>query len=182
MVAAALAAGAFAQQQGDPIGPLKRTAVFDRAQQINLGKTQAGRMACYFREEGSSHTLDIGMTADGAFLRLETYDSRETTPSPPLRLFAGKQIAKGEYATDEFTVLHAYKGRINFCVPKPKQGDFVVVAKADSQAFFEMVARARDEFVVVRSVADPNNMNVVAIYKFKTSNIPALLACARRLQ
>jgi hypothetical protein len=76
-------------------------------------------------------------------------------------------------------VLQAYKGRIDFYVPKPKQGDFVVVAKADPQAFFEMVARAHDEFLVVQSVADPKNMNVVAIYKFKTGNIPALLACAK---
>ena len=113
-----------------------------------------------------------------AFLRLETGDDRETTPQQPLRLFAGKQIAKGEYVTNEFTVLQPYKGRIDFYVPKSNQGDFVVVAKADPKAFFEMVARARTEFVVVQSVADPKNVNIVAIYNFKTSAIPALLTCA----
>jgi hypothetical protein len=153
--------------------------VFDRAQKINVGRTAAGQAACYFREEGSSHTLDIGITVDGAFLRLETGDSRETTPQPPLRLFAGKQGERGGYVTDEFTVLQPYKGRIEFYMPKPDQGDFTVIAKADPQALFEMVARARNEFVVVQSVTDPKNINIVAIYQFTVANIPALLACAK---
>lgn len=170
---------AFSQARGDPIGPLTRVATFDRAQQVNVGKTKAGKIACYFREEGSSHSLDIGMTADGAFIRLETFDSRENTPAPPLRVFAGKQIAKGQYATNEFAVLQAYNGPFEFYVPKPSQGDFVVVAKGDAKAFFEMVARARTEFVVVQSVADQKNVNIVAIYKFKTAAIPALLSCAK---
>ena len=119
---AALAPGvAFSQQRGDPIGPLTRVATFDRAQQVNVGKTKAGKIACYFREEGSSHSLDIGMTADGAFIRLETFDSRETTPTPPLRVFAGKQMAKGEYATNEFAVLQAYDATFEFYVPKPSR-------------------------------------------------------------
>jgi hypothetical protein len=140
---------------------------------------QGGKIACYFREEGSSHSLDIGTTADGAFIRLETFDSRETTPTPPLRVFAGKQMAKGEYATNEFAVLQAYDATFEFYVPKPSQGDFVVVAKGDAKSFFEMVARARMEFVVVQSVADRKNVNIVAIYKFKTAAIPALLSCAK---
>ena len=180
LLSAALAPGlAFSQARGDPIGPLTRVATFDRAQQVIVGKTKAGKIACYFREEGGSHSLDIGMTADGAFIRLETGDSRETTPTPPLRVFAGKQIAKGEYATNEFTVLQAYDGPFEFYVPKPSQGDFGVVAKGDAKAFFEMVARARMEFVVVQSVADRKNADIVAIYKFKTSAIPALLSCAK---
>ena len=180
LLSAALAPGlALSQQRGDPVGPLTRVAVFDRAQQVNVGKTKAGKIACYFREEGSSHSLDIGMTADGAFIRLETGDSRESTPTPPLRGFAGKQIAKGQYATNDFSVLQAYNGSFDFYVPKPSQGDFVVVAKGDAKAFFEMVARARMEFVVVQSVADRKNVDIVAIYKFKTAAIPALLACAK---
>ena len=175
VVAAALTPGvAFSQALGDPIGALTRVATFDRAQAVNVGK-----IACYLREEGSSHSLDIGMTADGAFIRLETFDSRETTPKPPLRVFAGKQIAKGEYATNEFAVLQAYDGPFEFYVPKPSQGDFVVVAKGDAKAFFEMVAQAKMEFVVVQSVADRKNVDIVAIYKFKTSAIPALLSCAK---
>lgn len=180
VLSAALAPGlAFSQARGDPIGPLTRIAIFDRAQQVDVGKTKAGQIVCYFREEGGSHFLDIGMTADGAFIRLEAGDSRETTPTPPLRVFAGKQIAKGEYATNEFTVLQAYDGAFEYYVPKPSQGDFVVVPKGDAKAFFEMVARARMEFVVVQSVADRNNVDIVAIYKFKTSAIPALLRCAK---
>ncbi len=177
---AALAPGvAFTQQRGDPIGPLTRAAIFDRAQKVNVGKTKAGKIACYVREEGTSHSLDIGITADGAFIRLETFDSRENTPAPPLRVFAGKQIAKGEYATNEFTVLQAYNGKFDYYVPKPSQGDFVVVAKGDAKLFFEMVARARTEFVVVQSIADPKNVDIVAIYDFKTGAIPALLLCAK---
>ena len=175
----ALPAHALAQA-GDPIGAITRTAVFDRAQKINVGKTAGGQTACYFREEGSSHSLDIGMTADGAFVRLEAPEERETTPRPPLRLFAGKRGERGGYVTDEFTVLQPYKGRIEFYASQPDRSDFVVIAKADPQAFFEMVARARNEFVVVQSVTDPKSVNMVAIYDFKTSNIPALLACAPR--
>jgi hypothetical protein len=182
LIAAALTAAAAAQD-ADPIGPLTRGAVFDRAQKINVGKTVDGQAVCYFREEGSSHSLDIGMIADGAFIRLESFDPRETTPRPPLRVFAGKQGERAGKVTDEFAVLQPYKGRVEFYVPKPDRSDFAVVAKADPQAFFEMVARARNEFVVVQSATDPKNVNIVAIYHFTASNIPALLACAKaRLQ
>jgi hypothetical protein len=180
LLSAALAAGAaVSQQRGDPIGPLTRVATFDRAQQVNVGKMRSGKTACYVREEGSSHRLDIGMSADGAFIRLETGDSRETTPTAPLRLFAGKQIARGQYVTNEFIVLQAYDGAFDYSIPKPEQGDFVVLAKGDAKAFFEMVARARKEFVVVQSAADRTSTDIVAIYKFSTAAIPALLACAK---
>jgi hypothetical protein len=180
MMFVSLAAGlALAQERGDPIGPITRSATFDRAQKINVGKTAAGKTACYFREEGSSHSLDIGLNADGAFMRLETGDSRETTPTAPLRIFAGKQGEKDGYATDEFTVLQPYNGAFEYYVPKPDQGDFVVVAKGDATAFFNMIARARMEFVVVRSAADPKSADFVAIYEFKASAIPALLSCAK---
>ena len=59
-------------------------------------------------------------------------------------------------------------------------GGFVVIAKSDPKSFFEMVARARQEFVVVRSIATPKNVDVIAIYNFKVSAIPALLACAKK--
>lgn len=179
LAAALLPAGAaVSQQRADPIGALTRVSTFDRAQQVNVGRTRAGKLVCYFREEGSSHSLDIGMSADGAFIRLETGDSRETTPRLPLRVFAGKQMTRGGYATDEYTVLQAYSGAVDYYVPKPDRGDFIVVAKDDAKAFFEMVARARTEFVVVQSGADRKNVDIVAIYKFKTSAIPALLSCA----
>ncbi len=180
LVFAALAASvAFSQQRGDPIGALTKVATFDRAQKVNVGKTQAGKVACYFREQGSSHTLDIGMTGDGAFIRLETFDPRETTLAPPLRVFAGKQMARGEYATDDFAVLQGYGGKFDYYVPKPSRGDFVVIAKDDAKAFFEMVARARENFVVVQSAANPKSTDVVAIYQFNSGIIPALLSCAK---
>jgi hypothetical protein len=178
LITASLTAAAAAQD-ADPIGPLTRVSVFDPAQKINVGKTASGQPVCYFREEGSSHTLGIGVAADGAFLRLETFDSRETTPKSPLRPFAGKQGERGGYVTNELTVLQPYKGRIEFYTTKPDQGDFTVIAKADPQALFEMVARARNEFVVVQSVTDPKTVDIVAIYHFTAANISALLACAK---
>jgi len=170
---------ALSQERGDPIGAATQVGIFDRAQLVKVGKNKAGKPVCYFREQGSSHTLDIGVAADGAFIRLETGDSRETTPQPPLRVFAGKQMAKGEYATNDFATLQEYKGAIAYYVPIPSRGDFVLVAKGDAKAFLEMVARARTEFVVVQSVAQPQNVDVVAIYNFKAAAIPALLACAK---
>lgn len=181
--AALTASAALAQQRADPIGPLSKIQTVDRAQKINLGKTKSGKFVCYFREEGSSHSLDIGIAADGAYIRLETGDSREKTPAAPLRVFAGKEIAKrvgaDEFATGEFTVLQAYDGKFSYYVPKPEQDDFSVVAEGDAKAFLDMVARANTQFVVVQSVADPKNVNYVAIYNFKAATIPALLACAK---
>ena len=177
------ASTALAQQRADPIGPLIKIQTFDRAQKINLGRTKSGKIACYFREEGSSHSLDIGITTDGAYIRLETGDSREMTPAAPLRVFAGKEISKrvgaDEYATGEFTVLQGYDGKFDYYVPKTEQDDFAVVAKGDAKAFLEMVARANTQFVVVQSIADPKSVNYVAIYNFKAAAIPALMACAK---
>lgn len=174
---------ALAQQRADPIGPLTKIQTVDRTQKINLGKTKSGKIACYFREEGSSHSLDIGITTDGAFIHLETGDSRELTPTAPLRVFAGKEIAKqvdgNAYATGEFAVLQAFDGKFSYYVPKPDRDDFTVVAEGGAQEFFEMVARANTQFVVVQSAADPKTVNYVAIYNFKAATIPALLACAK---
>jgi hypothetical protein len=179
LFAALLAGVALAQERGDPVGALTAVASFDRAQRVSVGKSKAGKLACFFREQGDSHTLDIGIAADGAFIRLENFEPREATPAPPLRVFAGKQLTKGGYVTDTYTVLQAYDGPIDYFIPKPDSGGFVVVAKADAKAFLEMVARARTEFVVVQSVANPKNPDIVAIYDFKTAAIPALLACAK---
>ena len=98
-------------------------------------------------------------------------------------MFAGRQltrrVGKEEFATDEYEVLQEYRGAIEFHVPKQDTGDFVLVAKGDAKAFLEMVARARTEFVVVQSAADKKKTDIVAIYKFTTASIPALLACAK---
>ncbi|MDO8878809.1 MAG: hypothetical protein Q8M24_22980 [Pseudolabrys sp.] len=180
---ATLIGGAALAQTPDPIGPLTKTQTFDRAQKINVGRTQSGKTVCYFREEGSSHSLDIGVSSEGAYMRLETYDERATTPAPPLRVFAGKEITRrqggNEYVTGEFTVLQAYAGAFDYYVPNPKQEGFAVIAKGDAKAFLDMVARANNEIVVVQSAAAPKVANYVAIYHFKPAAIAPLLACAK---
>ena len=93
-LAAALIAGPALGQSPDPIGPLTRTQTFDRALKIDVGRSQTGKTVCYFREQGSSHSLDIGVSAAGAFIRLESFDTREMTLAPPLRVFAGKEILR----------------------------------------------------------------------------------------
>ena len=175
---AALPAGAaLAQAGGDPIGLPTDVSIFNRAQKIDVGRTAAGKTVCYFREQGSSHMLDIGVTADGAFLRLVTSDPREATPPPPVRVFAGKQVTRGQYVTDEFTELQGFDKNVDYYTPRPDRGDIVLLAKYDAAGFLEMVARARGEFVVVQSTANPKVQDIVAIYHFKTSAIPTLLAC-----
>lgn len=179
---ATLALGpAAAQERGDPIGPLAKIATFDRAHKVDVGKTNAGKIACYYREQGSSHTLDIGVAGDGAFIRLESGDQRDTTPASPVIVFAGKQIGRG--GKDEFQVLRQYLGGIRYFVPYRERGGFILLARGEAKAFLEMVARARTEFVVVQSAADPAKTDIVAIYDFTTASIPALLSCAKaRLQ
>lgn len=174
VIAAAALSGAARAQTPDPIGPLTKVQTFDRAQKINVGRTQSGKTVCYFREEGSSHSLDIGVAAEGAYMRLETFDERETTPAPPLRVFAGN-----EFSTGGFKVLQAYTGAFDYYVPNPKQNGFAVVAKADAKAFLDMVARANLQIVVVQSAANPKVANYVAIYHFKPATIAPLLACAK---
>jgi hypothetical protein len=181
---AALPVGAAcAQTAGDPIGALTQVSTFNRAQKVHVGRTAAGKTACYFTEQGSSHRLDIGVTADGAFLRLETADPREATPQPPVRVFAGKQITRGQYATDEFTVLQGFDKNVDYYTPRPDRGDFVLTAKYDAAGFLDMVARGRGEFVVVQSLANPKQQDIVAIYHFNPGAVGALIACANaRLQ
>ena len=183
VIAAVAFSGAASAQMPDPVGPLTKVTTFDRAQKINVGRTQAGKTVCYFREEGSSHSLDIGVAADGAYMRLETFDEREATPAAPLRVFAGKEITRrqgnDEFSTGEFTMLHAYAGAFDYYVPNPKQDGFAVIAKGDAKAFLDMVAAAKDQFVVVQSVSKPKPVNYTAIYHFKAAAIAPLLACAK---
>jgi hypothetical protein len=167
----------------DPIGSLTRTATFDRAKRIYVGISKTGTVACYAREEGDTHRLDIGIAAQGAFVRLQTPEPREATPSPPVRIFAGKQKTRrsggNEYATGEYTVLKAYDGDVAFYVPRPANGDFTAIGKSDPAAFLAMVAGAKTQFVVVQSIANPQAANIVAVYRFDAAMIPALLSCAK---
>lgn len=184
-VLACLVPGAApAQEPRDPIGPLTKVSEFDHAQRVNVGRMKSGRMACYFREEGSSHSLDIGVTGEGAFIRLGTFDSREATPAPPLRVFAGKRITRrvgdNEFDTGEYQVIQAYDGKAEYYIPDRESRNFVLIAKENANAFLQMVARARTEFVVVQSVDDAKAIDIVAIYKFRSAAIPVLLLCAKQ--
>jgi hypothetical protein len=169
--------------RGDPIGALNRTATFDRGKKVYVGKSNIGTVACYAREEGDTHRLDIGIVAQGAFVRLQTPSPREATPSPPVRIFAGKEKTRrsggNEYATGEYSVLKAYDGDVAFYVPRPANGDFTAIGKSDPAGFLAMVAAARREFVVVQSAAGGGDANIVAIYHFNAAMIPALLSCAK---
>jgi hypothetical protein len=167
----------------DPIGMLNRTATFDRGKKIYVGKSNTGAVACYAREEGDTHRLDIGIAAHGAFVRLQTPEPRDATPSPPVRIFAGKEKTRrsggNEYTTGEYTVLKAYDGDVAFYVPRPTNGDFTAIGKSDPAAFLAMVAAARREFVVVQSASGAKAANIVAVYHFNAAMIPVLLSCAK---
>lgn len=183
------ASPARSQGRGDPIGDLIKTSTFSSAERINVGKSSKGTLACFFREEGDSHKLDIGMSTDGAFIRVEHGDGPLPTasiPKPPLQIFAGKRLTKlidgNEKSTGEYAQLQIYGGAVDY-VPNinTKYGDgFVLVTKGDAKSFFEMVARAHREFIVVRSVSETKRLDVIAIYHFKASTISALLSCAKK--
>jgi hypothetical protein len=167
----------------DPIGSLTRTATFDRAKRIYVGKSKSGTVACYFREEGDTHRLDIGIAAAGAFVRLQTPEPREATPALPVRVFAGKEktrrVGNNEFATGEYTVLKAYDGPVAFSVPEPRQGGFTALAKSNAKQFLEMVAAAKGEFAVVQSAQGGKAANIVAVYRFNSALVPVLLSCAK---
>lgn len=133
--------------------------------------------------------LDIGISAEGAFLRVQSGDGplgAESIPKPPLRIFAGKDVTKvvdGDVkATGEYERFQTYAGAIEY-VPNlvtPYGAGFVVVSKGDTQSFLEMVVRARGEFVVIQSTLEPKNVDVIAIYHFQKSTMTALLSCAKK--
>jgi hypothetical protein len=148
--------------------------VFDRARHVDVGRAAPGRTVCYYREEGSSHRLDIGIAGGEAFIRLDAPEDRDATPAAPVLVFAGKQKEDGTYQ-----ILQQYAGGVQYFVPNASQSGFVLIAKGDANAFLQMVARARTEFVVVQSAARPKDADIVAIYKFTAASIPALLACAK---
>lgn len=176
----------FSANRTDPIGSIKRASVFDRAQRIFVGRGKAGAV-CYFRESGDTHQLDIGVSKLGAFVRLETPETGDVIPPPPVRVFAGREKTRrsggNEYATGEFTVLKPYDGDVEFYALRRGTGDFMAIARSnaesDVKAFLEMVAGARGQFVVVQSKANPKATSIVAVYRFRAAAIPALLACAK---
>jgi hypothetical protein len=186
-----LAAAAPARAEGgrDPIGELHKTATFPGAQRIHVGKSNSGVQACFFREEGSSHRLDIGVRADGAFLRVESGDGplpAEMIPKPPLRVFAGKDatniIDDGVKSTGQYEPLRAYDDAVDYApnIDSRMGGGFVLLVKGDPKTFLDLVARARGEFIVVQSASRPKDVDVVAIYDFTASAARSLLDCAKQ--
>lgn len=185
----AVSAPARPQRRSDPIGSVTRTSTFDRARGIHVGKSIKGTPVCFFREEGSSHKLDIGIGSDGAFIRVEHGDGPlppEAVPTSPLQLFAGKAMTKlvdgDEKQTGEYKPLRIFGGSIDYIsnLVTGFGSGFVVVSQGDPEAFLEIVALARGEFMVVQSASDPNKTDVVAVYKFTTKSVPTLSACARK--
>ena len=180
---------AWPQSGADPIGELKKVATFDRAQHVDVAKSDTGKPVCYFHEEGSSHKLDVGIGAAGTFIRVASGDGpldAGSIPKPPLKVFAGKGLTKlvdGDLkSTGEYEPFQVYVGAFDY-VPNVKTvfgGGFVVLAKGDAKVFLDMVAGARREFIVVQSSAEPKNVDVIAIYKFNASAASALLACAKK--
>lgn len=181
---------AWSQAGADPIGELKKTSTFDRARHVDIAKSSKGKPVCYFREEGSSHELDIGISADGAFVRVASGDGpldAGSTPKPPLKVFAGKGLTRlidGDLkSTGEYEPIQVYDGAVEY-VPNIATlygAGFVVIAKGDPKSFFEMVVRAGPrDFVVVQSASAPKSVDIVAVYKFNMSVIPVLLDCAKK--
>jgi hypothetical protein len=197
----AAAGPALSQGGADPIGELKKTSTFDRAQGVNVGKSSKGKLVCFYRQEGSDSNVDIGISADGAFIRVESDEDRlpnesnfnpalplvtRTNPKPPVRIFAAKEVTKlvdGDVkSTGEYEPLQVYGGTVDY-VPNIKTiyGDgFVLVAKGDAKSFLEMVVRAHGGYIVVQSVSEPKNLDGMGIYGFKASTISALLSCAKK--
>jgi hypothetical protein len=195
------ASPARSQGGGDPIGNLTKTSIFDRAQRVIVGKSSKGKLACFIEQEGSTATLYIGISPDGAFIRVESGPDRlpnesnfnpalplvtRTNPKSPVRIFAAKGLTKavdGDVKlTGEYAQIQSYDGAVIY-VPNidTVYGDgFIVVAKDDTKSFFEMVVRAHDEFIVVQSVSEPKDLDGMGIYGFKASTMSALLACAKR--
>jgi hypothetical protein len=180
---------ARAEGAGDPIGALNKTSTFPGAKRIQVGKSNSGARACFFREEGGSHRLDIGVRADGAFLRVESGDGplpAEMIPKPPLIVFAGKDVTKtvdGDVkATGRYAPLQAYDGAVDYApnIDSRMGGGFVLLAKGDAKSFLDLIARARGEFIVVQSASRPKDVDVVAIYDFTASAAQSLLNCAKK--
>jgi hypothetical protein len=190
VVLGSMAAAGPALPQGgvDPIGELKKTATFDRAQHVDVGKSNKGKLACFFREESGSFSTDIGMSTDGAFFRVEHGQPlpEPPIPKPPVRIFAGKELTKlvdgNEIPTGEYEPLQIYGGAVDYVpnIDTMYGTGFVIVTKGDAKSFFEMVARARREYIVVQSVSEPKDIDSWPVVDFKASTISALLSCAKK--
>jgi hypothetical protein len=161
----------------DPIGSLTKTGTFSGS--INLGRTSKGDMICFYREEGDSHRLDIGIGALAAFVRLDEVETfnRAPMPIPPLRLFAGDRMPdQNNKVTGEYFPNVSYNDPVEYV---RFHTGFAVIVRRRAKAFFEWVARAQKQFIVVQSIEYTKSNDVVAVYHFDLSAISPLLSCAK---
>lgn len=186
-----MAAGPALSQGGvDPIGELKKTATFDRAQRVDVGKSSKGKVVCFTEDyDAGDAELYIGISADGAFIRVEFGREMDGPPIPksPVRVFAGKGLTKvvadDVKYTGEYAPIQIYGGAVDYVpLTNTKYGEgFVLIAKDDAKSFFEVVVRAGPrEFIVVQSIAESKEIDAAAIYRFNANTVAALLACAKK--
>ena len=148
LVIGALVTAGSAQSQGsgDTIGDLVRTSTFSSTEHVNVGKSNMVKQACFFREQGSSHMLDIGVSADGAFIRLAYGDGplpadsiskaaaagvcRKTTDE------AGRRRHEGDGWKSE--PIQVYDGAANYTpnIATRYGSGFIVVTNGDTRSFF----------------------------------------------
>lgn len=145
-----------------------------------VGRDAGNRPVCFLREQGDTHRLDIGIGLEGAFVRLETPEPRDSTARNPVRIYAGLQQVKDGYATDRFMVLEAFGGAVRFLVPQADRGSFTIVATGDPLPFLAVVAAARGNFLVIDSREPPPSREYAAVYDFDRPAADALVACARQ--
>jgi hypothetical protein len=170
---------AAAQTAVDPIGRIAPTGRFEGGAKVQVGRDAAGRTVCFVREEGDSHRLDIGIGAAGAFVRLETPEPRDSTPVPPVRVYAGLQQTENGRATDRFMMLKPYDGEVAYVAAIPGQGSFTLLAASAPEAFLAVVAAAAGNFLVIEQRRPPVR-DYVAIYEFNDRAAAALAACRQR--
>ena len=182
LVAAAMGASlpATGQTDGDPVGPIRASTPFEGGRGVIVGRDAAGRSICYVREQGDSHQLDVGIGPQGAFVRLDTPEPRDSTARNPVKVFAGVQQAENGKATDRFMSLKTFAGTVSFYVPRKDLLGFVIVAEGDPAAFLAVLAAARHNFLVVESRQPPVAREYVGIGDFDLPTAQALVACARR--
>ena len=169
----------LAQIGADPIGRIAQTGSYLGGHGVLIGRDASGTTVCYRREEGDSHRLDIGVGAIGAFVRLETPESRDALPRPPVRAYAGVEEVRNDRSTGRFTPLLAYEDEITYVVPDRTSASFVLIATREAARFLAVVAAARGNFLVVEQ-RNAAIRDYVAVYQFDRTAAEAILACQRR--
>lgn len=179
VAAFALAGSPAASSAADPIGSLEDFSQQDKAHGVYLAKDMSGRPVCFSRETGDSHHLDIGISTNGPFIRLEAFDDGDAMPQGSVRLYAGRQHVIDDKATEQFDVLATVKGKVQFIRLTSGTPGFLVLAKSDSSGFLETVAAARENFLVVEEISSGRVIDYVAVYEFTKDIAAAVDECAR---